>query len=58
MEGIRRVLPADDKWYTRYLMSEILLETLTAMAPEYPPLDPAEAAKVPQAMAELEGPLD
>jgi len=48
------VLPADDKWFTRYLMSEILLETLTAMAPEYPPLDPAEAAKVPQAMAELE----
>ena len=49
------VLPADDKWYTRYLMSEILLDVLTAMAPEYPPLDPAEAAKVPQALAELEG---
>lgn len=52
------VLPADDKWYTRYLMSEILLETLTAMAPEFPPLDPAEAAKVPAAMAELEKPLE
>ena len=52
------ILPADDKWYTRLLMSEILLEVLTDMAPEYPPLDPAEAAKVPQAMAELEGPLD
>ena len=52
------VLPADDKWYTRWLMSEILLDTLTEMAPEYPPLDPAEAAKVPQAMAELEDSLD
>ena len=52
------VLPADDKWYTRYLMSEILLDVLTDMAPEYPPLDPAEAAKVPQALAELEGPLE
>ena len=52
------VLPADDKWFTRYLMSEILLETLTDMAPEYPPLDPAEAAKVPAAMAELEKPLE
>ena len=52
------VLPADDKWYTRYLMSEILLEVLTDMAPEYPPLDPAEAAKVPAAMAELEKPLE
>ncbi len=48
------VLPADDKWYTRYLMSEILLETLVEMDPQYPPLDPAEAAKVPQALAELE----
>ena len=48
------VLPADDKWFTRYLMSEIILDVLTDMAPEYPPLDPAEAAKVPQAMAELE----
>ena len=52
------VLPADDKWFTRYLMSEILLDTLTDMAPEYPPLDPAEAAKVPAAMAELEKPLE
>ena len=52
------VLPADDKWFTRYLMSEILLDVLTDMAPEYPPLDPAEAAKVPQALAELEGPIE
>ena len=52
------VLPADDKWYTRYLMSEILLDVLTDMAPESPPLDPAEAAKVPAAMAELEKPLE
>lgn len=48
------VLPADDKWYTRFLVSELLLDVLTDMAPEYPPLDPAEAAKVPQALAELE----
>lgn len=52
------VLPADDKWYTRYLVSEILLDVLTAMAPEYPPLEPAEAAKVPQALAALEEPID
>lgn len=52
------VLPADDKWFTRYLVSEILLDVLTDMAPEYPPLDPAEAAKVPQALAELEGPIE
>jgi len=49
------VLPADDKWYARYLMSEILLETLTAMAPEYPPLAEDEAARVPAALAALRG---
>lgn len=47
------ILPADTKWFTRYLMSEILLQTLTDMAPEYPPLDPKEAAKLPQVMEEL-----
>ena len=25
------ILPADSKWYTRYLISEILLEKLTEM---------------------------
>ena len=48
------VLPADNKWYTRYLMSEILVNTLEEMKPQYPPLDSAEAAKLPQIMAELE----
>lgn len=48
------VLPADQKWYTRYLMSEILVDTLESMAPEFPPLDPAEAAKLPAVLAELE----
>ena len=48
------VLPAHNKWYTRYLMSEILVDTLEEMNPQYPPLDSAEAAKLPQVMAELE----
>ena len=48
------VLPADNKWYTRYLMSEILVDTLEEMNPQYPPLDSAEAARLPQVMAELE----
>ncbi len=47
------VLPADNKWYTRYLMSQILLDTLEDMAPEFPPLDPEEAAKLPQIFEEL-----
>lgn len=48
------VLPADDKWYTRYLVSEILLETLTDMNPEFPPLSATELALVPSVKAELE----
>lgn len=48
------VLPADDKWFTRYLMSEILLDVLMDVNPDYPSLDPAEAAKVPTILAELE----
>lgn len=48
------VIPADNKWYTRYLVSELLVETLEAMDPQYPPLDSAEAAKIPQVMEELE----
>ena len=30
------ILPADSKWYTRYLISEILLEKLTEMNPQFP----------------------
>lgn len=48
------VLPADNKWYTRYLVSEILLETLADMNPEFPPLSASELALVPSVKAELE----
>ena len=48
------VLPADNKWYTRYLMSEILVDILEEMDPQFPPRDPAEEAKIPQIMVQLE----
>ena len=47
------VLPADQKWYTRYLMSEILVSTLREMAPEYPALSQEEAAAIPRLIEEL-----
>ena len=31
-------LPADDKWYTRYLFSEILIDEIKKTKPEYPSL--------------------
>ncbi|MGN0778665.1 MAG: PPK2 family polyphosphate kinase [Aristaeellaceae bacterium] len=48
------VLPADNKWYTRYLVSQILVDTLEMMNPAYPPLDSAEAARIPAVIAQLE----
>ena len=29
-------IPADDKWYTRYLFSEILIDVLEKTKPAYP----------------------
>ncbi len=48
------VVPADAKWYTRYLVSEILVETLEEMDPQWPELDPNEAAKIPMVLEQLE----
>ncbi len=47
------VIPADNKWYTRYLVSELLVETLEEMHPAWPTLDPDEAAKIPAVLEAL-----
>lgn len=36
------ILPADDKWFTRVLVSEIVTKTLKACHPEYPDLPKAD----------------
>lgn len=36
------VIPADKKWYSRYVVSQIILETLKLMDPQYPILKPGE----------------
>lgn len=46
-------LPADDKWYTRYLVSEIMLDELQKCHPEYPDLPEAEKAKLASAYQSL-----
>lgn len=51
------VIPADNKWFTRYLMSEILVKTLEDMDPRFPPLDTEMAAAIPMAVQELENGL-
>ena len=32
------VIPADQKWYSRYLVSEIILDVLQKIDPQYPTL--------------------
>ena len=40
------VLPADDKWYTRYLVSAIILKALEDIDPSFPELPDSEKAKL------------
>ena len=40
------ILPADKKWYTRYLVSEVVLKTLKDCDPQYPELAASEKAKL------------
>ena len=41
------VLPGDQRWYTRYLLTGILLDQLKACKPDYPQLPEDEKAKLP-----------
>ncbi len=47
------VLPADQKWYTRYLVSEILLKTLEDIDPQYPDFPEEEKAELIRCREEL-----
>ena len=42
------VIPGDQRWYTRYLITEILLDVIKACKPEYPALPPEEEEKLPE----------
>lgn len=48
------VLPADDKWYSRYLVSEVILKALKEASPQYPELSEDEKARLAQCRKELE----
>lgn len=43
------VIPADQKWYSRYLISELILKVLEDMNPQYPVLPEAEMSRLAQA---------
>ena len=43
------VLPADQKWYTRYLVSEVLVDLLRQCDPRYPELSETERSRLAEA---------
>lgn len=47
------VLPADDKWFTRFLFSQVLLETLTKMDPHYMEITSEQRSQFAQCKEEL-----
>ncbi len=47
------VLPADQKWYTRYIVSEIVVKTLTDCKANYPQLPKTELEALDSCKAEL-----
>ncbi|MDD4851422.1 MAG: polyphosphate kinase 2 family protein, partial [Gemmiger sp.] len=47
-------LPADQKWYTRYLVSEIMVDTLKRCAPAYPRLSEEAVAALAGCRQQLE----
>ena len=47
------VIPADDKWYSRLIVSDLLTKLIEDMPLAYPTLDPAEAARLDEAKQTL-----
>lgn len=47
------VLPADDKWYTRYLVSELLIDILEEINPDFPDMPEDEKQKLQEYREQL-----
>lgn len=48
------VVPADHKWYMRYVVSEIILDTLKDMDPHYPKVSPERMSRFDEIKTALE----
>lgn len=48
------VLPADQKWFTRYLVSEILVRTLRDINPQFPKVSKEQVAALEESKKKLE----
>jgi PPK2 family polyphosphate:nucleotide phosphotransferase len=49
------VVPADNKWYTRLVISAALVDTLNNLRPEYPKVDKAQRKELAEVRRQLEG---
>lgn len=47
------IVPADNKWYTRYVVSQITLQALKKIDPQFPPLAPDIAEQLENSKAHL-----
>ena len=52
------VLPGDQRWYTRYLITEILIDALKESDPQYPELPDEEKAKLDECREILKADLE
>ncbi|MGK7379314.1 PPK2 family polyphosphate kinase [Planococcus sp. 1R117A] len=48
------ILPADNEWYSRYIISEVMVEMLEKINPQYPAISGEEKKKLEEAIAALE----
>lgn len=48
------VLPADDDWYARYIVSSVMIQVLEQINPQFPTFSEEEQTKIDEAIATLE----
>ncbi|MBM7578084.1 PPK2 family polyphosphate kinase [Jeotgalibacillus terrae] len=48
------VLPADDEWYSRYIITEVMVDCLEKIDPQFPEISDEDREKLDEAIEELE----
>lgn len=48
------VLPADDEWYSRFVISSVMIEVLERIDPQYPTFTDEEQERIDEAIQTLE----
>ncbi|TFD93632.1 PPK2 family polyphosphate kinase [Jeotgalibacillus sp. R-1-5s-1] len=48
------ILPADDEWYSRYIITEVMIDCLKKIDPQFPELSEEDEEKLDEAIKELE----